>query len=110
MSDDTKPSRYEALLAHRGHSLQCDLGGDEDEEMSVYCETCNEQLERAEKPIETGNDTMVAMRGDGVIGVVVPLVEFADTAQALRHAAWIVAMADPLQRTFPKVLKAVMNT
>lgn len=33
-----------------------------------------------------------------------------DRATALRTAAWIVALCDPLQRDFPGVLEAICNT
>lgn len=70
------------------------------------------ELLEVDEEIETINDTMVAttMSGDD------PRISWLGAApgvsreMALRHAAWIVALADPLQERFPKVLRAVMST
>lgn len=37
-------------------------------------------------------------------------VQDMDRDKALRAAAWLVAMADPMQDKFPQVLEAVLNT
>lgn len=61
--------------------------------------------------VETTNDTMVAAtiaepRKISWLGAAPGVSQ----EMALRHAAWVVALADPLQDRFPKVLRAVMAT
>lgn len=60
-------------------------------------------------PIETMNDHMVgiSVAGNRLIWLGSNGVS---SETALRHAAWIVALADPLQERFPKILRAVMST
>lgn len=59
--------------------------------------------------IETINDQLVSM-GDGHIVVMMPKRKMTPD-DALRHAAWLVAMAEPMASSkFSEVLKAVQNT
>lgn len=63
--------------------------------------------------IVTDNDQMVGVQGLERITVLMP-TRVMSPAQAIRHAAWLVAMAeivDPsLEGRFAEVLKAVQNT
>jgi hypothetical protein len=59
--------------------------------------------------IEAGNDQFVGGRGDGLIVVMAPKARMT-RAEALRHAAWLVLVADPLGEEFARVLKAVRGT
>ena len=65
----------------------------------------------SESPIEeinTANDTMVGVQADDIL-VLNPQPRMSrDTA--LRHAAWIVALADPGRQRFDDVLTAVLDT
>jgi hypothetical protein len=58
--------------------------------------------------IDTSNDHFASTNGD-TFTLLRPLVN-ASREETLRAAAWLVAMADPLQRDFPEVLKAVLST
>lgn len=63
--------------------------------------------------IDTTNLYLVASTMGGheqVIQVLHPGVVRMTTDQALNLAAWIVAMADPLDERFPHVLEAVRST
>ena len=55
----------------------------------------------------TDNDQFVGVRGDKIV-VLAPKQSMA-RAQALRHAAWIVALADE-DEEFPAVLEAVRRS
>lgn len=57
--------------------------------------------------IETSNDQLVGVRGDEIV-VVMPRQRMTKT-EALRHAAWLVALADD-DDEFPLVLAAINNT
>jgi hypothetical protein len=59
------------------------------------------------EPIETLNNQMVAMQGDMVV-VLVPRVRMT-VEEALRHAAWLVAITGETER-FQEILQAVCNT
>ena len=65
----------------------------------------------SESPIEeidTLNDTMVGIIGDDIV-VALPQGRM-PREQALRHAAWIVALVDPERHRFDAVLQAVLDT
>jgi hypothetical protein len=63
-----------------------------------------------EQEIETMNDHLIGMQGD-LITVMIPPTRMS-VDEALRFAAWIVAMADasPSHTRFEAVLRAVENT
>jgi len=58
--------------------------------------------------IETTNDFMVSVRGEQILIMAGP-PRILTKAEALRLAAWLVALADDAE-TFPAVLAAVQNT
>lgn len=61
-------------------------------------------------PICTYNDHLVGLRDNNRI-VIGSLGQYElDKAQALRMAAWIVALADPLDEHFHNLLEAVMKS
>lgn len=61
--------------------------------------------------IETRNDFLLGSNGDTVAFLLAPARPGGlDKETALRTAAWLVALTDPLQERFPEVLKTVMNT
>lgn len=69
-------------------------------------------FELVDDEVETINDTLVAV-GPGAdqfsVGLgasAVPLTR----AQAIRTACWLIALADPMDKTWPVVLAAVRNT
>lgn len=57
--------------------------------------------------IETANDHLIGSTGFTHIVVLLPPVGPMPYEEALRMAAWIVAIADPDDERFPKILKAV---
>lgn len=59
--------------------------------------------------METGNEQMVGVQGDFIV-VMFPKTRMTK-AEALRHAAWIVALADDGEESgqFEQVLDAVMS-
>lgn len=59
--------------------------------------------------IETINDSLVGMRGADEI-VVHGSTATMSRAKALRLAAWIVAIADPLDEEFTQLLQAIRRT
>jgi hypothetical protein len=60
-------------------------------------------------PIDTTNDFLLGQRGSRELAFgLAPTVIGRD--QAIRLAAWLLVLADPLEETFPKVLEAVKNT
>jgi hypothetical protein len=63
---------------------------------------------RMSAEIDTGNDQLVGRSGDGTISVMVPS-RLMTRQQALRHAAWLVAIADD-DDEFPAILDAVRST
>jgi hypothetical protein len=66
----------------------------------------------ADEEIETINDTMVSAStpsGDLRISWL-GASPGVSAEMALRHAAWVVAIADPLDERFPKILQAVRST
>jgi hypothetical protein len=69
----------------------------------------------SENPIETTNDLMVSVHRRGLGGALVVTVSAPAVAmtpdEALRHAAWLVAVAEPYaSHPFADVLKAVRST
>lgn len=58
--------------------------------------------------IDTGNDQLVGRAGDGTVSVMLPQTVMT-RQQALRHAAWLVAIADD-DGEFDGILAAVRNT
>jgi hypothetical protein len=68
-----------------------------------------ESEEKMTGEIETVNDQLVGDTAGGNITVQMPK-NLMTRAEALRHAAWIVALADPLEEEFPAVLAAVRST
>lgn len=65
-----------------------------------------------DEEIETQNDFMlsVTMTPEPNLRFLFPPTGDIDKETALRTAAWLVSLADPLQERFPAVLKAVQNT
>lgn len=59
--------------------------------------------------INTTNDFLVGTGGDGVT-VIFPISGRIPKDKALRLAAWIVALAEPDEGEFEKVLDAIRNT
>jgi hypothetical protein len=58
--------------------------------------------------IDTGNDQLVGRSGAGTISIMLPQ-RLMTRQQALRHAAWLVAIADD-DDEFPAILAAVRST
>lgn len=58
--------------------------------------------------IDTGNDQLVGRSGDGTVSILLPLRRMT-RQQALRHAAWLVAIADDNDE-FPAILSVVRST
>jgi hypothetical protein len=61
------------------------------------------------EPIDTTNDFAVGASGDGMVTIAL-LPPRMTRGQALRMAAWIVAIADPTDEWFPPILDAVRGT
>lgn len=65
-----------------------------------------------DQPIETANDQLVGIEGGQTVIVIAPRLRMTK-AEALRHAAWLVAIADDSDSgrdQFDAVLQAVQNT
>lgn len=60
--------------------------------------------------VDTTNYHMVAVGPNGSIVVLNPPIGPMTKSEALAYAAWIVALADPLDQEFKKTLNAVLNT
>jgi hypothetical protein len=86
---------------------------------TIPMEDClDEECQRASKnpkarinddEIDTRNDFLVGVGSGGWLGPTIPVGRM-DKAKALRLAAWLVVLADPLEEEFPKVLEAIKNT
>lgn len=64
----------------------------------------------ADEPVDTSNDFLLSVGpGPDRFGFFRP-PHVMTRAQALRAAAWIVALADPLDEDFPAVLAAIRST
>jgi hypothetical protein len=63
----------------------------------------------APEPIDTSNDFLVGVRGDDLV-VMRPLRGCITKAEALRLAAWLVVLADPLGEQWAEVMAAVRTT
>ncbi len=61
------------------------------------------------EPIDTSNTHLVGVRGDEIL-VMLPPTRPMSRAEALRFAAWLVALADFDDDQFPRILDAVRNT
>lgn len=59
--------------------------------------------------MDTTNDCIVSASSRGVT-ILMPPIGPMPKEQALRLAAWLVAIADPIGEEFEKVLEAVRNT
>lgn len=59
--------------------------------------------------IDTTNDSLVAVNNQGVL-IIMPPRGPMPKDKALRLAAWIVALADPVGDEFAATLEAVRNT
>jgi hypothetical protein len=59
--------------------------------------------------IDTANSQFVGINGAGLVTVMMPKGGMT-RAEALRHAAWLAAVADPSGEDFERVLKAVRGT
>lgn len=59
--------------------------------------------------ISTVNDMLMGTNGD-TVGPVLGWTEPVPYDKALRACAWVVAMCDPMQQKFPKLLARVMAT
>jgi hypothetical protein len=59
--------------------------------------------------IDTANDQLVSVKGDGAIAIMMPKF-ILSRAEALRHAAWLVAIAEREDGEFAAVLAAVRGT
>lgn len=66
------------------------------------------QLPAASDPIDTTNSQMVGRDGTGTICILLPDIAMTRD-QALRHAAWLVAIADDNDE-FPAILAAVRRS
>lgn len=86
-----------------------------------WCFHCRHQkayrdgLKREPEPkgetMDTTNDFLVGVGGTGnALAVLMPIQGMIPREKALRLAAYIVAMLDPLEADFPKVLEAILNT
>lgn len=60
--------------------------------------------------IETINDHMVGVRGDGMVTVLVPPFAPMEPDEALRLAAWLALVADPSGERFEQIRSAIANT
>ena len=60
--------------------------------------------------MDIDNKFMVAARGTGAVLIMNPPRGDITVDDALVLAAWLVAIADPLEDKFPKVLEAVQGT
>lgn len=58
--------------------------------------------------METMNDQLVGMNGDMII--ILRAKNRMTREEALRHAAWLVALAEDIEHKFEPVLAAVRNT
>lgn len=64
-----------------------------------------------DEEVETINDCLVGRHMSGGISIgALGVPHSFDDDKALRLAAWIVALVDPIEERFPKVLRAVMST
>jgi hypothetical protein len=61
-----------------------------------------------ENEIDTANDLFAGATVRGDIEIMFPARQLT-RAEAPRHAAWLVALADPLGEEFPAVLAAVQS-
>lgn len=68
-----------------------------------------EASNKSEEVIDTTNQFMVGANRDRVI-VQIPVRRPLEKEEAIRLAAWLVAIADPTQKRFTKVLAAVLAT
>lgn len=59
--------------------------------------------------IDTGNEQLVSRDGDGTVRIQLPCRRMT-SGDALRLAAWLVVVADPVGDEFEAVLSAVRNT
>ncbi len=59
--------------------------------------------------IDTSNEFIVGAIGDDLTVMLAPRLQRITKDQALRFAAWLVAMADD-DNKFPEILKAIQNT
>jgi len=60
------------------------------------------------KQIDTSNPFIVGGAGE-YVQIMMPPRGPISKEKALNLAAWLVAIADPLEEEFPKVLRAIMN-
>jgi hypothetical protein len=60
------------------------------------------------EPLNVDNDQFVGAQGDHVV-VMMPRARMT-RAEAIRHAAWLALIADPLGDEFERVLAAVRST
>lgn len=69
------------------------------------------EIDEPAEDVETVNDHMVSIQGTGETARFRWLGSNGVSQEtALRHAAWIVAMGDPLDERFPTILRAVKST
>lgn len=102
--------RYALLDTHLGHDIAIEYVGPDDR-IGFVCRTCEVSIEEVDAPINTLNDLLVGTTGESiVVGNAVRLAGGVDYDVALRLAAWIVAMCDPLDERFPRILAAVRET
>lgn len=77
-------------------------------------EAVNREIEKAapKQRVDTGNYQGVSMQFAGTPGerlmIMAPRVHMSKH-EAILHAAWLVALADPERETFDRVLEAVLN-
>lgn len=65
--------------------------------------------QRSNMDIDTSNEFIVGAIGDDLTVMLAPRLQHISKDQALRLAAWLVAMADD-DNKFPEILKAIQNT
>lgn len=76
------------------------------------CRFIDQEGYAPDPPIDTKNDFLVGVHGSGDVPLYSPSIPIKEMTkdEAVRLAAWLVAMADPSCEQFNAVLHAVMNT
>lgn len=72
------------------------------------------QLDEPHESIETRNDFLFSIGGGAgdtaEFSFIMPPTGFMNRETVIRTAAWMLALADPMQRRFPAVYRAICNT
>jgi hypothetical protein len=69
----------------------------------------NSEDQKRDEEIDVTNDHFVGMNAFGVV-IALPPIGPMDRDEALRLAAWLVALADPLGERFEEIRNAVLST